>query len=132
LVSEWIRSRNAQYLSYEFHGDAKIKIIFDEVLTHAFFNILDNAYEESPQWIGIDVALSEKEIVVVISDRGKGFDDKVLREVGKPNLSTKNSSGLGLFLAINILARIGGRLEISNLTNGGGSQVKVTIPLQDL
>lgn len=130
MVEEWKNSRKPQNLIYNFHGKIENKIILDNILSQAFFNIFDNALEESANFVSIDVKAKESEIIVSIEDRGQGFNSKVLQEIGKPNLTTKNSSGLGLFLALNIFDRIGGNLEIKNLEKG--AKVLVKIPLKNL
>ncbi len=130
LIKEWSNSRKPQNLIYNFSGEIEKEIILDNILSQSFFNIFDNALEASPNFILIDVKVVENEIIIGIEDRGKGFDLQILNSIGKPNLTTKNSSGLGLFLALNTFDRIGGKLEIKNLANG--AKVIVTIPLKNL
>lgn len=130
LIKEWRQSRNPSNLLYNFYSKTDKKIILDDILIQAFFNIFDNALEASESWISIDVKVTEKELKVAIEDHGPGFRPEVLKEIGKPNLTTKNSSGLGLFLALNSLHRVGGDLKISNLANG--AKVEVMIPLKNL
>jgi two-component system sensor histidine kinase RegB len=134
LIKEWKNSRKPKNLIYHFSGKADKQIIFDNILSNmlfqAFFNIFDNALEESPDFILVNIEATQDLVSVIIEDRGKGFDQKIINEIGKPNLSTKNSSGLGLFLALNTLSRIDGKLEINNLANG--AKVVVTIPLNNL
>jgi two-component system, sensor histidine kinase RegB len=74
----------------------------------------------------VNISSLKKNLIIEIEDRGSGFDSEILKELGSPNLSKKNSSGLGLFLAINVLNRLNGRLEIKNLELG--SRVIITIP----
>jgi two-component system sensor histidine kinase RegB len=130
LIKEWSNSRKPQNLIYNFSGENDKKIILDNILSQAFFNIFDNALEESSNFISVNIEVAETAVTISVEDHGKGFNDEVLREIGKPNLTTKNSSGLGLFLALNALDRISGKLEIKNLTNG--AKVVVTIPLKNL
>jgi len=130
LIKKWSDSRKPQNLIYNFSGENDKKIILDNILSQSLFNIFDNALEASPEFISIDIKVTEIEIVVSIEDQGQGFDPEILKAIGTPNLTTKNSSGLGLFLALNTLDRIGGNLEIKNLTNG--TKVTITIPLKNL
>lgn len=131
LIKEWKMSRNPENLLYNFAGKSDSKILFDDVLTQAFFNIFDNALEESPAFISVNVLVMNSDVVVSVEDQGKGFDHEIIKQIGKLNLTTKNSSGLGLFLAFNILHRIGGNLKIENLS-AGGAKVLVTFPLKNL
>ncbi len=131
LIKEWSDSRKTENLIYNFEGKSDKKILLDDILTQAFFNIFDNALEESPAFISVSVLVVEDNVVVSVEDQGKGFDKEIIKQIGKPNLTTKNSSGLGLFLALNTLRRIGGDLKIENLSMGG-AKVAITIPLKSL
>lgn len=131
LIKEWMESRKPENLIYNFAGKSDKKILLDDILTQAFFNIFDNAWEESPAFVSVSVLVTENELCVNVEDRGKGFNPEIIKQIGKANLTTKNSSGLGLFLALNSLHRIGGDLKIENLP-AGGAKVLVTLPLKNL
>jgi two-component system, sensor histidine kinase RegB len=126
LLNEWKNSRKPQNLIYNFAGESESLIMFDSSLSQAFFNIFDNALEASENFVLVNISSLKKNLIIEIEDRGSGFDSEILKELGSPNLSKKNSSGLGLFLAINVLNRLNGRLEIKNLELG--SRVIITIP----
>jgi len=131
LIKEWSDLRKPQNLLYDFQGQTDKKIILDNVLAQAFFNIFDNALEASPTFVAIKISSTENEIIISVKDRGKGFSADVLKKIGQPNLTTKNSSGLGLFLAFNSLHRVGGNLKIENLALGG-AEILIKIPLKNL
>ena len=131
LIKEWMNSRKPQNLIYNFAGKSDKKILLEDILTQAFFNIFDNALEESPAFISVSVLVVDDNFLVSVEDQGKGFDPEIIKQIGKPNLTTKNSSGLGLFLALNTLHRIGGDLKIENLSTGG-AKILVTLPLKNL
>ena len=116
---------------YNFRGEGAKKIILDDTLIQGFYNIFDNALEESPNIVLIDVVVTKNEINLNVEDRGKGFDEKILQEIGKANITTKNSNGLGLFLAISSLRRFDGTLQIKNLAEKG-AKVEIKIPLKNL
>ena len=97
----------------------------------AFFNIFDNALEASPNFIAIEAVITKNNFIVSVEDQGKGFDQDLIKEIGKANLSSKNSSGLGLFLALNALQNISGDLKFENLVTIG-AKVSITIPLKNL
>ncbi len=130
LILEWKDSREVKNLTYKISAEKSDKIIFDNLLEQAFFNIFDNAIEASPEFTSIKVEISESNLIVKVQDQGNGFDKEILNRIGEANLSTKNSSGMGIFLAINALEKINGRLEFSNMTKG--AEAKITIPLQKL
>lgn len=127
LIFEWKESRNPQNLIYNFIGDDQQRIIFDDILAQAFFNIFDNALEVSPKFVSIEVNVADN-LTIIVQDHGEGFHNDVLQRIGETNLSTKNSNGIGLFLAINALNKVNGKLEVSNLEDG--AEVKIIIPLE--
>ncbi|MBM5781948.1 MAG: HAMP domain-containing histidine kinase [Pelagibacterales bacterium] len=132
IIKEWSSSRKTNNFSYIFEGDANKRIIFDDILTKAFFNIFDNAFEAAKSSVEILVKSSKEELVIMVKDDGKGFDEKVLKQIGKSNITTKKSNGIGLFLSINILHRVNAKVKISNLKNSKeilGALVEIKIPL---
>jgi len=93
-------------------------------------NVLDNALEASPDWVGMEAALEDGNLILSVSDRGPGFATSVLAQFGKPYQSTKGrpGGGLGLFLAVNVARKLGGSVTPSNRA-GGGAVVTLTFPL---
>ena len=66
-------------------------------------------------------------ILQIITTNNAGhFNTKALQNLGKKNISTKHSSGLGLFLTMQILESFNGNLIINNLNNF--VEVKIIIP----
>ncbi len=126
IINNWQNLRKPQNLIYNFRGEDR-EIVINNILSQTLFDIFDNAFEASKDWIGIDIKVAKKTISIIVKDRGRGFDKKVLKNLGKPDLSTKNSSGLGLFLAINSLAEINGKLTARNTNNG--AEVEINIKL---
>jgi two-component system sensor histidine kinase RegB len=58
--------------------------------------------------------------------------DDVLQRISEPFFTTKPAGkgmGLGLFLAKNVIRRLGGQLEIESAP-GRGTTVKLTVPKQ--
>lgn len=127
LIKSWTDLRNPQNLLYDFCGKDNKKIILDEALSQVFFNIFDNAFEESSDWLSVKIKCDKSEIIATIQDHGRGFKAEILPKIGQPNVTTKNGNGLGLFLAISALRRIGGSLQAENLENG--AQVTVKFPI---
>lgn len=127
LIKTWVENKNPKNLIYNFNGDENLEIIFDDILKQSLHDVFDNALEASKDWVKINVDINKNNLIITILDQGEGFSGEVLKNLGKSNLSTKNSSGIGLFLAINSIKRIGGKLEAVNLANG--AQVKITIKL---
>jgi len=104
-------------------------MIADRALRQAIWNLLDNAAEVSPDWIGLTAARGKDELVLTIADRGPGFDAAALAAFGKPQSSRKGPGhGVGLFLVWNVMRRLQGRAEARNL-DGGGAEVTLYLPL---
>lgn len=131
LINDWKIFRKPENLIYHFHSEDEKKIILDDILIQAFFNIFDNALEESPSWISINIRLTKTEVIITVKDRGKGFEQEILNKIGQPNNSAKNGNGIGLFLAVKSLQHVEGKLKIENLPNLG-AKVEVIIPLKNL
>jgi len=130
LVAEWRGSRPVREFSYLNRIAQDLPVAFDSALKQMIDNVLDNALEASPDWVGMEAALEDGNLILSVSDRGPGFATSVLAQFGKPYQSTKGrpGGGLGLFLAVNVARKLGGSVTPSNLA-GGGAVVTLTFPL---
>ncbi len=130
IVEEWRLSRTPARVDYLNQILADAEIVSDAMIKQALFNVFDNALEASPDWVGIEVALSHDRVVVKVHDKGPGFTDDMLARFGKPHASTKarTGRGLGLFLVTNVLRKLGGTVSGRN-NLGGGATVTVKFPL---
>ena len=72
-------------------------------------------------------------LVIAVRDDGPGFKTDMLAEFGKPYRSTKQKpgSGLGLFLVVNVLRKLGGQATASNRASGG-ALVELSLPIAAL
>ena len=74
-------------------------------------------------------SIKAKMIEIAVEDDGPGFSPEVLDWLGEPYLSTRSEEGglgLGIFIAITLLARSGATLHVHN--NIRGACVTVTWP----
>ena len=133
LVEDWLSSRSPGRFDYDNTVGPQERMIADLALKQVLFNVLDNALEASPHWIGVAALRQGDNLVVAVNDRGPGFDSAILEELGKPYRSTKGrpGSGLGLFLVVNVLRKLGGAVSAKNRA-GGGATVTLTLPLSAL
>lgn len=127
-IAEWKTSRQPAMLEYRY-GAGDIAIISDTVIRQMLFNLFDNALDASPEWVEIDVSCTQEAILIRVMDHGKGFSPEALESFGKPYTSSKSGHGrgLGLFLVVNTLRKLGGQVIAENTATG--AMVTLTIPL---
>ncbi|MDD3765182.1 MAG: ATP-binding protein [Nevskiales bacterium] len=139
LVEDWRGTRPVETLDYTLDtaddGLACLgaPIISDSALKQVIHNVLDNALEASPQWVGLSISCDDGMLSLVVRDHGPGFPPEFLGQIGKPYQSTKGrpGGGLGLFLVVNVLRKLGGRVVAWN-DPGGGAVVSLFLPLSAL
>ncbi|MDZ3831606.1 MAG: ATP-binding protein [Sphingopyxis sp.] len=112
---------------------ADVAIVSDPALRQVIGNVMDNAAEVSPDWIGMTASRDGDMAVIEIADRGPGFSDEMLENFGQPYRSTKGrpGGGLGLFLLVNVLRKLGGGASVAN-RDAGGALVRIFLPLSAL
>lgn len=130
LVAEWRENRSVAAFDYINRIEQDVPVVFDSVLKQMICNVLDNAAEASPHWVGFDVAREGQSLCLRITDAGPGFPLAMLPQLGKPYQSTKGrpGRGLGLFLVVNVARKLGGTIAARNREEGGAI-VEVTLPL---
>jgi two-component system sensor histidine kinase RegB len=134
IVREWRRERGTDVLRVQnrLRGSG-LRVAFDTVVKQAIFNVLDNALEASPGFIQLTVRRQDDRLVFQVADAGPGFSEEMLAQIGRPYQSCKGrpGSGLGLFLVVNVLRKLGGTVAARNLP-GGGAEVTLELPLETL
>jgi two-component system sensor histidine kinase RegB len=129
IVKEWQAASPTANLQYANRFGADVQIVTDSTLKQIVFNLLDNAFEASPNWIQLTASHEEDTLRLEVRDAGKGFAPEVLEHLGTPYQSTKGrGGGLGLFLVVNVVRKLGGSVTARNLTEGGAA-VSLHIPL---
>lgn len=108
-------------------------IIADPALRQVMGVLFDNAVEAGAKRVGLTISLLDESLDIIVRDNGPGFAPTILSDLGKPYTSTKDrpGSGLGLFLLMNVIRSLGGKVEASNPAAGGG-EVRLTLPLAAL
>jgi two-component system sensor histidine kinase RegB len=130
LVEEWKGSRPVRGVSYHNRIGADLPVAFDSALKQMIDNVLDNALEASPEWVGVDASCEQDTLRLVVTDSGPGFAPAMLAQFGKPYQSSKGrpGGGLGLFLVVNVARTLGGTVAARNRPEGG-AEVTLTLPL---
>jgi two-component system sensor histidine kinase RegB len=133
LAEEWRTARSARslYVTNTFGED--VAIVSDVALKQVIFNVLDNAFEVSRDWVELVAEREGNSLVLSISDRGPGFAPEMLAQLGKPYQSSKGRSGggLGLFLVVNVVRKLGGTVTAENHRKCGAT-VRLVLPLSTL
>lgn len=125
-------------------------------IMHGLGNLLQNAIEFAKEEVRVAIAWTRAEISITISDDGSGFPPDLLDRLGDPYVSASapygaklagryggkrggrqaqeakvdrkgDHMGLGIFIAQNLLERVGGNVQFSN-NSFGGAEVKVVWP----
>lgn len=130
IASDWRERAGEQSLRVDNRVDQDIEIISDPALKQVLWNVLDNAIEASGGAAVLTAHCEEGKLVLAIKDEGPGFPEEILRNFGRPYLSTKGrqGGGLGLFLVVNVLRKMSGRAEARNDPEGGAT-VTLTLPV---
>ncbi|ODM71014.1 ATP-binding protein [Bradyrhizobium elkanii] len=133
LVEEWRTTRPSATLYFRNAFGTDLAIVSDIALKQAIFNVLDNAAEVSRDWIELTAERNADRLVLSVTDRGPGFSREMLAHIGKPYQSTKGSpgSGLGLFLVVNVVRKLGGVVAARNRPDIGAA-VRLELPLSTL
>ncbi|HEY8963980.1 MAG TPA: ActS/PrrB/RegB family redox-sensitive histidine kinase [Alphaproteobacteria bacterium] len=97
-------------------------------LEYGLGNLIGNAASFSHRAVKVTAEATAKDVTVTIEDDGPGFPIEVLRQIGKPYISTRDDQdnvqekhlGLGIFIAVNLLEASQARLTFTNSHDGGG------------
>lgn len=102
-------------------------------ITQVLFNLLNNAVQASEKNTTISVAIEtdEDQIILCISDEGKGIPTKDLEKIFEPFYSTKEvgeGSGLGLSVVHGIIRQHKGTIKV-NSELGKGTEFIISLPI---
>ncbi|MEJ8560669.1 sensor histidine kinase [Yoonia sp. GPGPB17] len=106
------------------------------LLESALRNVLDNSVKYSPAETEVAITLDRLDGShwrLVVRDHGRGFSASSLPELTQRfkrggNVDMVVGSGLGLTIAEEVLDAHGGRLELTNPTDGAGACVSLILP----
>jgi len=116
------------------------EFVFDESkMSLAVQNLIDNAIKYTPEGGKIEVMLTHEDpyMKVTISDTGVGIPKHQISRLFTKFFRAENvtrlpvsGSGLGLFIASNIIARHGGRIQVQS-KEGSGTTFSVYVPMDE-
>jgi two-component system sensor histidine kinase RegB len=136
IARDWSDGRPSGTLQYHAGSGAlgeDVRIVSDPAIKQVVTNLLDNAFEVSPGWIRLNAERRGDMLRIEVLDLGPGFSAEMLENFGKPYNSTKDrrGAGLGLFLVVNVIRKLGGSVSAHN-REPGGATVTVELPLATL
>ena len=133
IAQDWRGANPDMPLRCDFGPHDYPRIIADPVIRQAVTNLLDNAREASATYINLMVSRDREWLHIAVRDNGRGFSPDMLVDFGKPYRSSKDrqGSGLGLFLVVNVVRKLGGRVDASNGADGG-AMIQLRLPFATL
>jgi two-component system sensor histidine kinase RegB len=133
IVADYRASLLPGTLDFDDRFGADVTIVSDPALRQVIGNVIDNAIEVSPGRVALTVLREGEALVLDIADRGPGFAPEILETFGQPYRSTKGKpgGGLGLFLLVNVLRKLGGEANAENRLDGG-ARVRIVLPIAAL
>ncbi|PQO42005.1 ATP-binding protein [Blastopirellula marina] len=102
------------------------------LLAQSIRGLIKNALDASPGNESVDLTLTAtpKSLIVTIRDHGTGMPPHILARIGEPFFTTKqpgSGTGLGVFLAKNVVEKLDGHVRIESVADEG-TTVTVWIP----
>lgn len=101
-----------------------------QALNNLILNAAD-AYEEPHGKILVHMTYEDQQLIISVTDNGRGMDDDTRNKLFKQMVTTKGTkgTGLGLFMSVtNIRGRFGGNIEFKSEL-GKGSTFCILIPI---
>ena len=101
-------------------------------LTQGLGNLIGNAIQFARRRVSLRGEWSHDSVVITILDDGPGISPAILSRLGQPYVSGRSATaarhhmGLGIFIAVTLLDRIGGQVRFASETSGG-TLVTVTL-----
>ncbi|SKC89280.1 transporter substrate-binding domain-containing protein [Maledivibacter halophilus] len=109
--------------------------INSESLKHVMINLINNAIDAMGEGgdLDIHVMADSKEMIIQVSDTGKGIDEDILKNIFNPFFTTKepgSGTGLGLYITYNEVQKMKGVIDVDSIL-GVGTTFALIIPRHD-
>lgn len=131
-ITSWQNEHPSIILETRIQGTGQPRIVAEQSLQQALINLLTNAGEASPSSVSFQAEWTQQHLTIHIQDKGEGIADTVKDSLGVPGFTTKTAGfGLGLFLAKNVITRLGGTLVLDS-PPGKGTTALINLPLKRL
>ncbi|NLO21971.1 MAG: PAS domain S-box protein [Syntrophomonadaceae bacterium] len=107
-------------------------LLLDEgEIRQLLLNLARNALDAMPANKGLTIKtyMEDEEVVLAVADQGNGIHPAILRDIGKPFLTTKkDGTGLGLPVCYSIADRHNAVIEVDSGQNGSTFYVRFKVP----
>lgn len=129
IIDRWQLMRPDIRFSLSFTNTLNKKIAHDPHLDHAIINLLNNAADESPSKIQLNIYCEHNQLIWEIIDSGQGINSQLKGTLGKIVQSTKEKGlGIGMLLAHAAIKNAGG--NVTHTPNETiGTLTKLKLPL---
>ncbi len=104
---------------------------------YALGNFIENAVDYAQTRVAVTGRWTSDTLVISVVDDGPGFPPDILAKLGEPYVTTRRAEpghgglGLGVFIAITLVERIGGTVVLDNVSKMGAS-VTMSLPRASL
>lgn len=121
IRQHWHASRPQAESRLTLHGTQPApRMVADPRLEQALLNLFNNAANACQKAIDLSIAWSASGLAIEIHDCGPGFPPEVLARGGLSSFPThQQGSGIGLILTRSAIEQLGGKLTLSNPSQGG-------------
>ena len=100
-----------------------------DLLFHALYNILKNAFEAGATKVKITVSKDKETVKFVICDNGPGIPVEKRERIFEPFYTTKTKgSGLGLSVVKRVVEILKGKVEVKSCTHLNGAEFTLFLP----
>jgi two-component system sensor histidine kinase RegB len=132
VVAVWSEQRPG-LLAFDDRLERDPVVVVDRTIAQIVTNVLDNAAEAGASRVDMLAEISDGLVTVQVTDDGIGFEPRMLETIGQPYRSSKDrrGAGLGLFLTVNVLRKLGGSVSVRNNPEKG-AVVTLSVPLAAL
>jgi signal transduction histidine kinase len=119
-------------LEFQYESKGPIFVFADKGrISQIIYNLLANSIKFTHEgYIRVTVERKSREIIVSISDSGKGIDPEIIpRLFAKFSTKSETGTGLGLFICKNIVEAHGGKIWAESNTHDRGSTFSFSLPV---
>lgn len=101
-----------------------------DLIGRALENMIENALDAGASRVEVSLDTRDGAAVIEVSDNGPGIPAKLRDRVFDPFVSGRNSSGLGLAVARDVIESHGGRITLADRGRRGGALFQIILPLE--